>query len=73
MWDLTFVFATKCTAIEGNNFGLTGYTEVWTCSHDRIAKKKLLIASWAVMKLMVSPPPFARGYMWRSNLGLMAF
>ena len=25
MWDLTFVFATKCTAVESNNFGLTGY------------------------------------------------
>ena len=25
MWDLTFVFAAKGTAIEGNNFGLTGH------------------------------------------------
>jgi hypothetical protein len=25
IWYLTFVFATKGTAVEGNNFGLTGY------------------------------------------------
>ena len=36
-------------------------------------KKKAPLANRVVMKWMVSPPPFVRVYMWRSNLGLMAF